>query len=142
MGRLKASVADIDQYLTELGHPTPQHANPSDQAISVVNTEFYNTANEQPDISSSDHLNSIAGAWVEAEKRYNVNARDEQIQNDANVIPFVGSRTTMVDGVRKTWILTQRNFLNYVRNPLAFGIRSEHFLFPPILLPLINLKFS
>jgi hypothetical protein len=37
-------------------------------------------------------------------------------------------RTSVVgearDGVRKTWILTQRNFLNYARNPVAFGILS------------------
>ena len=122
--------ADIDQYLTELGHPTPQHANASDHAISVVNTEFYDTAINQSNLSSSEHLNKIADAWVKAEDRYNANAGDDIIRSDAIVTPLRGSTMTMVDDVRKTWILTQRNFLNYIRNPLAYGIRCTPFSFP------------
>jgi hypothetical protein len=111
----------MDQFLADIGYPTPEHANPADQAISVVNTEFYNINNG---VSASKHLDTVANAWIKAEPKYNVNPQIEPIRKNDAVSPFVGATSHVGDAIQKTWILTQRNFLNYGRNLLAFGIRS------------------
>jgi hypothetical protein len=127
------STASIDRFLSDLGYPTPPHANPSDHAISLINTEFYDAAHHQHR-SSSEHLAGIAAAWVDVEAKYNDDDADADAEDGGGVDGEVGARVGsgmtmgvaagMADGWRKTGILTRRNFLNYTRNPVAFGIRS------------------
>jgi len=89
-------------------------------------------------ISASKHLDTVADAWTRAEPKYNVNIQIEAIQSNDELVPFVETSSHICDAVRKTWILTQRNFLNYERNLLAFGIRSlcsSYLSFPLAYLP-------
>lgn len=111
---------DIDQYLTDIGYPSPQHTNPVDQAIAIVNTEFYDIEN---DITSSAHLDNIASAWITHQSRYNITPDNNQYHTSDIILVKKVSESR--DAMRKAIILTQRNFVNYVRNLLGFGIRSK-----------------
>jgi len=53
--------SDIDQYLTDIGYPRPQHTNPVDQSIAIINHESYDN---ETDISSSAHFDNIASSWI------------------------------------------------------------------------------
>jgi hypothetical protein len=73
-------------------------------------------------IPASTHLDNIAASWAKFESRYNPPKQgDQPATSDIILIKPLKSR----DVIFKTLILTQRNFINYVRNLLAFGIRSE-----------------
>lgn len=111
--------ADIDRYLTEIGYPTPQHTNPADQAIAIINTEFYD---EESSLSSSAHLDKLSAAWVSNMPKYYIHTSPTH-GHTLDVLP-INSTSVFLSGLRKTLIITERNLLNYVRNLLAFGIRS------------------
>lgn len=116
---LTIRLEDIDRYLTEIGYPTPQFHNPADQAVAIVNTEFYNETDQ------GAHLDEIVARWAELENKYNP-SRDELCSHSFDsTFPSTHSVFSLID---KTFVLTQRNFFNYARNLLAFGIRSKSYL--------------
>jgi hypothetical protein len=112
----------IDRYLIDIGYPSPQHTNPVDQAITAINTEFYNS---DSGVSAAEHLDKLAAAWVELEPQYNIDINGGLRRSSVSDVTVVEPNSRSRDNAYKTLILTRRNFLNYVRNLLAFGIRSQ-----------------
>lgn len=117
-------VTSLDNYLISLGHGTPRHLNPADQAIQLVNTEFYSGPT-----SAQEHLDELASRWLQEAPQYSSSsqlARGEIGWMDDR--KKSGMAHGVSEGVRKTLILSQRNAFNYSRNLLAYGIRREsHF---------------
>jgi hypothetical protein len=64
--------------------------------------------------------------WKRLDRRFGIPAKDSQILK-GSVEGALASVSTQ-DNFRKALILSERNFLNYIRNILAFGIRSKFFL--------------
>jgi hypothetical protein len=93
----------------------------------MVNTDFYAT---DSDISASAHLDQLFATWEKAKSKYDPARLDELIAHTPPKPTLFSSSPAIVDGFYKTLILSERNFLNYSRNLLAFGIRSMHLLFP------------
>ncbi|KIM77700.1 hypothetical protein PILCRDRAFT_825138 [Piloderma croceum F 1598] len=82
------------------------------QAIAIVNTELYDNALLHQCILTISHLLG---------SRYNITA-DYNQHHTFNII-LVKQVSESWEVMRKAFILTQHNFVNYVRNLLGFGIR-------------------
>lgn len=112
----------LDSYLEELSLPTPQHSNPSDHAIQVVNTEFYDTAGSE--LTAMEHLDYLAKVWRE-HSAATITPHEQLSEDHFHSGP---KESAFASSLHKTGILIERNFQNYRRNVLAFGIRSASFL--------------
>lgn len=113
-------VGHLDQYLKdELNSPTPLHSNPSDHAIQLVNTEFYDATLGGP--SAQEHLDTLARLWRSKTEGLSRLNQQQTSDNSAASTVSEGFRST----THKTGVLIERNFTNYRRNLLAFGIRRE-----------------
>ncbi|KAF8495061.1 P-loop containing nucleoside triphosphate hydrolase protein [Gautieria morchelliformis] len=128
---------DIDRYLTAIGHPTPQHTNPADQAIAIINTEFYDKGNT---LSPAAHLDKLAAAWLTNKPNYPAPASVGH--GDISDVFHGQSTLEFVSSLRKTLILTERNFLNYTRNILAFGIRMGMYVGMGLMLATIWIRLG
>ena len=62
---LTICLQDINHYLMEISYLTPQFHNLADQAIVIVNMEFYNETDQ------GAHLDEIVARWAELENKYN-----------------------------------------------------------------------
>lgn len=95
----------------------PQHSNPSDHAIAIVNTEFYDSAGSI--LSAKEHLDQLAKSWRQKSSKYT----SEQSQSTEGDIVSSAADSPFRSSIHKTGILIRRNLQNYSRNILAFGIR-------------------
>ncbi|KZP14385.1 P-loop containing nucleoside triphosphate hydrolase protein [Athelia psychrophila] len=129
--------ANIDDYLTDIGRPTPRHGNPADQAIAVVNTDFQD---QTAGVTPSEYLDNMAALWKKFASKYGVDA-DQNNGYEAGAISG-GPMPRYHDHLRKTIILTQRNFLNYTRNLLAFGIRMGMYVGMGLMLATIWIRLG
>lgn len=122
-------LVSLTKYLTEgLNHAVPIHANPADIALDLINTDFIAEPAER-------HIDSLATKWDEYaqihsdEHRVSFSEKDSDRSSQSmngiqwsrksqgptqNALRLVASRT---------WILMERNALNYSRNLLAYGVR-------------------
>lgn len=91
--------------------------NPSDQAIKLVNTDFPSTV-----LPGDFSLDSIHNAWLRLEEQYRASS---SATSATGMYMKIGHVPQGRNATFKTLILIQRNLLNYRRNILAFGIRSE-----------------
>lgn len=118
-------IAGLDRYLTEgLKHPVPQHANPTDHALDLTNTDFY-----QDHKAGQRHVDELAASWLEHESKFNAdikNTTEKEYDFDA-VEPYLRKqsfgRQGFIRNALQTWILMERNMINYSRNLLAYGVR-------------------
>lgn len=136
-----SATATIDDYLSSLGSPTPRHANPADHAIQLVNTEFYSSS--LGGLSAEEHLDDLALRWQEHERSKDALGQHSSFDN----LSHEGKKNSTVsrkvnEGFRKTWILTDRNFKNYTRNLLAFGIRFGMYIGMGLLLALVWIRLG
>ena len=88
----------------------------ADQAVTIVNMEFYNEADQ------GVYLDEIVARWVELENKYNPSQDDLCSHSFDSTFSSTHSVFSLID---KTFVLTQQNFSNYAHNLLVFGIRSE-----------------
>jgi hypothetical protein len=129
---LKYITAQLSEYLSTIGHPCPTYTNPADRAISLVNTDFEDSEKSSTSASASEgtstsRVDRLAADWKRLEPRFGILPSESSTSSAKieEVLPVVSTR----DSFRKTVILTERNFLNYIRNILAFGIRSKYHQF-------------
>lgn len=113
---------ELDAYLGSIGLPTPQHQSPADHAVNVINTEFYS----HDTISASKHISKLHDLWVQH------GDRPAESGSTGGLLMDDGRVDSLRANLHKTWILLQRNFLNYRRNVLSFGIRSSSSLPPNV----------
>ncbi|KAL8278129.1 hypothetical protein RQP46_009453 [Phenoliferia psychrophenolica] len=106
----------LDDYLSVLGRPVPQHSNPADHAIAIANTEFFDTAGSN--LSAQEHLVELEDTW-----RKNASAFTVQPTHVAGPLILDRQHSPIRDAAFATTILMRRNVTNYSRNLLAFGIR-------------------
>ncbi|TKA52191.1 hypothetical protein B0A53_05035 [Rhodotorula sp. CCFEE 5036] len=119
--------ATLPDYLASIDSPVPQHVNPADHAIELVNTEFLKHDSDMygsaPTVSADEHLNALASKWSE-----HAHATPDRVSlHSADVHPVPHSASTRSNafaaGAQKTLTLMHRTALNYSRNLLAYGIR-------------------
>ena len=114
----------LADYLADgLGHPVPLHANPSDHALDQVNTDFMRDAAE-----ATAHIERIASAWeAYAATHPGVHSLSKLGEGAARVRVPLAPRKGLVQGFKiglsRTWYLIVRNWINYSRNLLAYGVR-------------------
>ncbi|GAA5911516.1 hypothetical protein JCM5296_000914 [Sporobolomyces johnsonii] len=134
-------VAELDSYLVSIGSPTPEFTNPSDHAIDLVNTEFQ--TGDKEGRSPEEHLEHMASSW----RRYG----EAKLQHSSSSEPAPCGLTlheqrhksrVFVDNLRKMTTLMHRNFLNYVRNILAYGIRLGMYIGMGLLLALVWIRLG
>lgn len=123
----------LGDYLALLDRPVPQHSNPSDHAISIVNTEFFDTNSST--LTAAEHIVEMTSIWRKHGADFVVHSTT---RTDGELIP---RRVTspFLDAMFATKVLMKRNITNYSRNLLAFGIRfgmCELVLFPRVEDPL------
>ncbi|GAA6021383.1 hypothetical protein JCM8202_003594 [Rhodotorula sphaerocarpa] len=142
--------AALPDYLKSIDSPVPEHVNPADHAIELVNTEFLKhdvegsdeTYAHRPAVSADDHLNALASRWTEHRHA----TPDRRSSTDDGRYPTSGAggdegqharsigsgsgvrRTGFAAGAQKTWTLMHRTTLNYSRNLLAYGIRLAMYI--------------
>jgi ABC-type multidrug transport system ATPase subunit len=112
------TASGLNEYLTSIEHPTPEHQSPADHAINLVNTEFFH----REDISASQHLEDLHHLWdARAPPVVSYDASEAQplIDNAVTV------KSNFYQSLHKTGTLIHRNGINYARNILGFGIRSK-----------------
>lgn len=124
-----ASTAALDKYLAEgLGHPVPEHANPADHAIDLVNTDFMKDADER-----ARHIDNAARSWIAYAEAHPTHHAVVMSEKGVDGLPDAlrtsqgGKRRRLGHGIRlgasRTGILMERNIMNYSRNLLAYGVR-------------------
>ena len=119
---MPTSIDNLATYLSDgLEHPVPLHANPSDHALDVVNTDFLRDAKQ-----ASEHIQRIAGAWTAYAARY-PDAHELNPIVKAKDAPSLKQKGGYAQGLKiglhRTWYLIIRNWINYSRNLLAYGVR-------------------
>ncbi|POY71944.1 hypothetical protein BMF94_5027 [Rhodotorula taiwanensis] len=125
--------ATLPNYLASIESPVPEHVNPADHAIELVNTEFLKkdeeTYGSMPPVSADDHLNALAAKWTEhrhATPDPRPSYGDTTTTTTGATLALgsrSGKRTGFAVGSQKTVTLMHRTVLNYSRNLLAYGIR-------------------
>lgn len=128
----------LDLYLDRgLGYPVPRHANPTDHAVDLVNTDFLLNADER-----SGRVTEYAEKWNAYAAEHGLGPKsdkkdgfeDKQAVRVSILSSFsgiTGHNGKMMSAVKRglristsrTMILMQRNMLNYNRNLLAYGVR-------------------
>lgn len=152
----RGPTSQVAPYFSQLGHSCPQHTNPADFVMSLVSTDFSSShQREDVDISCTDDRDSSA---ILAE-RGDVEAFASQFQQRDTTVQYpraVGIRESNHNSCSlgssksqtlrifwfKTWILLYRNWLNYSRNLMAYGVRGGMYVGLGILLATVwvNLK--
>ena|SRR5271154_5238046 len=114
------TAASVIPYFDALGHPCPEHTNPADHVINLVNTDFIQDSDR-----GMGRINEFAAAWTAAHDYHD----PEPVKIEATVVE-TGSLTSQKNlrdllwkPMNQTWILMERNVLNYSRNLLAYGVR-------------------
>ncbi|KAG8885259.1 hypothetical protein FRB97_001705 [Tulasnella sp. 331] len=121
----------LSHYLAHgLNHPVPQHGNPADHALELVNTEF------MPDTDQRHtHVDNLATAWSTYATTHSAELgahRDPELPLKEGPIgdgirSFARQRRLVGHSVKTSWhqtvILMERNMINYARNLLAYGVR-------------------
>src|SRR5262245_1606318 len=109
-------------YFDSLGFPCPQHTNPADHVIDLVNTDFM-----QDSKAGVERIDKLAAAWTTASEPYRSEpAKSETPHDQDNYViaeAGLGVLGTIKKLVQQTFILVERNILNYSRNLLAYGVR-------------------
>ncbi|GAA5824510.1 hypothetical protein JCM3770_000105 [Rhodotorula araucariae] len=127
----------LDDYLSSIGSPTPQHVNPVDLVMDLVNTEFlasrptvrekapmHDTSTVPTALSAEEHVAGHAASWKAYAARNGLVRVPAQSSADGEVLHDKHhARRAALAGVRKTITLGHRNVLNYSRNLLAYGVR-------------------
>lgn len=123
-----ATLDRLDIYLDQgLGHPVPLHANPTDHALEVFNTDFMTDAAER-----EAYVNEYARRWESYAIENGLGHRSKfshDILNKADHrgLGFRRVRKGLAAGISRnvyrTGILMERNTINYSRNLLAYGVR-------------------
>ncbi|KAI0031344.1 P-loop containing nucleoside triphosphate hydrolase protein [Vararia minispora EC-137] len=122
-----------------LSRPVPFHANPSDHALDAVNTDFMPNSAE-----AEAHVERLATTW----KAYAIAHTSIHDVSNAPKNVLVERRTlkraALVHSLRvllsRTWYLMVRNWINYSRNLLAYGVRLGMYFGIGILLATIWTK--
>ncbi|TCD65880.1 hypothetical protein EIP91_002040 [Steccherinum ochraceum] len=149
------AIDQLDVYLDRGLHcPVPRHANPTDHAVELVNTDFVLDAAERSGrvtqfaetwnaYASEHHLHTSDSANIddsdEKHKLKKEKARVSVLSSVTGGLSFSGGEregggmmTAMGKRLRmnlsRTAILMQRNMLNYNRNLLAYGVRFGMYL--------------
>ncbi|KAI0048707.1 P-loop containing nucleoside triphosphate hydrolase protein [Auriscalpium vulgare] len=136
----------LASYLADgLGHPVPQHANPSDHALDLVNTDFI------PDARARTlHVAGLTEKWHSYAAAHPVEQPaflpfKMKHRSSAWITAAFRPRRplwrraadSMRSDSRRTLILIERNMMNYSRNLLAYGIRLGMYLGMGVLLATI-----
>jgi hypothetical protein len=114
----------LENYLRDgLDHAVPEHANPSDHALDAVSTDFM----RQPGQGTA-HILELAANWRSYAACYpnihNVSGTPKSILAAGHVVPTrSGLQQTLRVGLSRTRYLMERNWINYSRNLLAYGVR-------------------
>ncbi|TCD65881.1 hypothetical protein EIP91_002041 [Steccherinum ochraceum] len=141
-------IDQLDVYLDEgLQHPVPQHANPTDHAVDLVNTDFILDPEER-----SNRVSGYAEAWkaYQASKKTETDTSVTEVKEAIDEKRSSRVRSSMLSSmtmsrdarhdiatrvgrgmrmdISRTTILMQRNMLNYNRNLLAYGVRFSMYL--------------
>ncbi|SPO34941.1 related to ATP-binding cassette protein (ABC) transporter [Pseudozyma flocculosa] len=111
-------------YFTALGHPTATHSNPADNMMSLVSTDFLHGDDIE---RGQDRIRSFAEAWKEHMDEVGNEKPRAPSTIAASSISARPLRRSKMTGLAllaaQTSTLTKRNYLNYSRNLLAYGIR-------------------
>ncbi|TDL28023.1 P-loop containing nucleoside triphosphate hydrolase protein [Rickenella mellea] len=128
----------LDEYLAQvLERPVAMHANPTDHALDLINTDFFSDAKE-----GQNHIDELSSRWRTRGGRYNSvrttletrpSTEEKESTLDADPIHvWSQERRVAKQSIRRafhqTWILIERNILNYSRNLLAYGVRLGMYL--------------
>ncbi|TDL20626.1 P-loop containing nucleoside triphosphate hydrolase protein [Rickenella mellea] len=133
-------VDKLDSYVAQvLERPVALHANPTDHALDLVNTDFFSDATE-----GKNHINELASRWKAHESGFDSGRNTLEIgRSDAEkavdpIHAWSQERRVAKQSLRRafhqTWILIERNILNYSRNLLAYGVRLGMYLGMGVLL--------
>ncbi|OCB88502.1 hypothetical protein A7U60_g4316 [Sanghuangporus baumii] len=132
----------LSKYLDKgLSHPVPLHANPADHALDVTSTDFIRDAAQR-----EMRARELAERWEayaqvhQAEHIPHLTVKFEggvaiakKLQN-----PVGEERRSVLGnlhrGIHQTFILMERNAINYSRNLLAYGVRIGMYLGMGVLL--------
>ncbi|KAE8258035.1 hypothetical protein A4X13_0g1947 [Tilletia indica] len=132
---------EVAPYFAALGHPCPTHTNPADHALRLISTDFQQDST--PDGTVNDDLRTAEAGEVAVQRSqlddfaeaYTRHEEQQASQNSSDGIlvnhaakPKGKESSWMSALVNHTVILTHRNFVNYRRNLLAYGIRCGMYL--------------
>lgn len=116
---------NLDSYLSDvLLSPTPVHANPSDHAIDLVNTEFLQNAANSTE-TGGERVERMARSWIQfsGEDANKSEVQEDEAPEQEKKQSSLTGGMGIVEMGKKTRVLVERNFVNYRRNVFAFGIR-------------------
>lgn len=149
----RGPTSQVAPYFSQLGHFCPQHTNPADFVMSLVSTDFSSQHQEEVDVSCTDNRSAILAQKGDVEAfasqfqqhdtcvQYPSVAETGESNRNSRSLTSPKSQTFRIFWF-KTWILLYRNWLNYSRNLMAYGVRGSMYVGLGILLATVwvNLK--
>jgi hypothetical protein len=109
---------DVVPYFTSLGHPCAEHVNPADHVISIVNVDFIQDA-----VEAGKRIDNLVKAWVRSQASLDTAYGKSEMALDEKMDGGGGKGGWLRVAVKNTWVLMEKNALNYRRNLLAYGVR-------------------
>jgi hypothetical protein len=125
----KSTLDQLPEYFDTLHQPCPTHTNPADHAIDLIAADF--ERQEDPSDEKTKRVNEYAANWerTAGTQTYDKVASPPDHTSSDTTKVLGHARTPGMPGaslrkaVENTWILLERNLLNYSRNLLAYGVR-------------------
>lgn len=119
------SVDGVRGYLDARGHPCSPHSNVADHMMSLVSSDFLDAGRRESNLEGGLSVGDV-DAWARAWKEHGKTDEPGHIAVSPT-LPHPSSKPNFAETLSKTYILTERNFLNYSRNLLAYGVRAGMF---------------
>ncbi len=145
----QGSTKGVAEWFEGLGHKCPEHTNPADHMIGLVNDDFLESTRTiaghdtvESKIAKGD-TRAFADAWARHAAQpvtaANMRARSSSASTaSAAVKDEEQSPAAGTSGLGSQWsrtvTLTRRNFVNYSRNLLAYGVRLGMYIGMGVLL--------
>ncbi|KAL6305126.1 P-loop containing nucleoside triphosphate hydrolase protein [Sparassis latifolia] len=140
------SVTAMEEHFSVLGYPTPTHFNPTDHAMTLINTDFTSLSTLDSDLRETKEnviarYDTFVNAWQICERS------DPSIVSPLCGVPNTlsppkegGKINSVPQDMYRTWVLAQRTFLNYRRNILNHGIRLAMYIGMSLMLAVIWIR--
>ena len=128
----------VAPYFGKHGFECPRHTNPADHMLSIISADFGANARADltsgsPDVLCVGDVPRFASLWTNSDQESKVELIGHQSSHRSNRSSksfFRGFRKLIMQNI----LLVQRNFLNYSRNLLAYGVRFGMYVGMGILL--------
>lgn len=136
-------VNDVIPYFASVGCSIPDHFNPSDYILDLINTDFSDAAEDVDHKVRLERVEQLKAAWPNlslAELKESMESQSLTVDESPTARPGIMNMVTT--NLKQTWFLTQRLWIKSRRDILAYYVRIAMYLALAILMGTVWLRLG